>query len=180
MGNAVITGEDESSVAHTLDISLSIDITDIGSTAVSEPNLEGKEVTYSNGDNSSTGLAEKYIGTYKSNIVDETDGKFTKLGERVFEITEINDGVASGKFYTTFKEDGVPEYFEFTNCKGEYGHYIFEYTDENGETHRGRFYTTGSRAQNIDLSLECETYDNGNSFIVEDLNCNGMYIRVFD
>ena len=56
---------------------------------VVKPDLKGKKVEVS----TANGLSDKYVGTYKANIVIEKDGEFVNIGERTLEIDSVQDGI---------------------------------------------------------------------------------------
>ena len=51
----------------------------------------------------SSHLDERYIGTYKNDIITEENGAFVKIGERVLTITSCENGKVSGSYTEIYK-----------------------------------------------------------------------------
>jgi hypothetical protein len=47
---------------------------------------------------------EKFVGTYKNDIITEKDGKFVKAGERILEITQIDGEKVSGSYREEYRD----------------------------------------------------------------------------
>ncbi len=99
LGTGIISGKDDSGKEHNLSIEILFKLSDINKTTVSRPDLAGKTVQkYVQKDYSKLSNPNLYLGTYKTNIIIEKDGKFTKIGERFVEITSISDKEVSGTY----------------------------------------------------------------------------------
>lgn len=129
-GEIVLSGKDKNGSVHDLSVGVTVRMTAVGDTKIVLPDLTNANVTKAEqGDN---GLSSRYVGKYKSNIVIERNGQFVKAGERVLEITGVEQGRVIGTFTETIKpefekEMGEPLVFTF-NEKSESGNgpsYIF-------------------------------------------------------
>lgn len=129
-GEIVLSGKDKDGNVHDLSVGVTARMTAVGETKIVLPDLTNANVTKAEqGDN---GLSSRYVGKYKSNIVIEKNGQFVKAGERVLEITGVEQGRVIGTFTETVKpefekEIGEPLVFTF-NEKSESGNgpfYIF-------------------------------------------------------
>lgn len=123
LGTAVLSGKDEKGQVHELTLQLLGKLTGINSTKVTKPDLTGKKVTkeYSAGQQTTPGISnpQKFIGTFKNNILIEKDGKYVKIGERIIDITQIDNKTVSGRYHEEYKP-GFEQYaadkkdFKFT------------------------------------------------------------------
>ncbi len=187
VANTVITGEDENGGSHTLEFQIMADIFDINSTVVTEPQLDGEIVHYNTLEKNPI-LSEKYIGVYKSSIIDDTGDSFVKLGERILELTSVTDDSVIGKFYTTVHEEGTPEYFEFTAKPISPHELSFEYITSDGKTRTCRIYSGGSMNHNLHLNFDImmseESSGSAEQTVVIQVDsssmANGLYIREFE
>jgi hypothetical protein len=106
LGTATITGKDSQGQAHDFTIEVLGKLKDINTTTVSKPDLTGKKIVKEIGKpNSGPELKnpQKFIGTYKNDIIIEKEGKFVKTGERILEITQIDENGVSGRYYEEYK-----------------------------------------------------------------------------
>lgn len=104
LGSGVISGKDEQGTEHTVTFELLGKVLNVGATIVNKPDLSGKKVQKQVEQNYNTlSNPEKYIGKYKSDIVIEKDGKFKKIGEKIIDITKIDDKGVSGTYSEEFK-----------------------------------------------------------------------------
>lgn len=110
LATGVLSGRDDEGVTHEISIEMLFKVYDIGSTQVSMPNLEGKNVKKSvNRYYYTWTVTEKYIGKYVNDIIIEKDDKFIKIGERYVEIAHVDDNHVSGRYYEIYR-DGYDEY----------------------------------------------------------------------
>lgn len=187
--NAVVTGtlvgKDENGNEHSLACELTYALRDIHTTAVTEPDLNGKEVNYvTRQETEKVGmLAQKYVGRYKIDIIDTVDDAFVKIGERDFEITSI-DGQTFTALYAERYQDGyAPETVRVYAAQGHWDEnlyeYVLEYTDENGETAYGVLNT---RQGDLCIYFGIEITEDGTGFTTKhDTNFrSNTFIRVFD
>ncbi|MCR4436057.1 MAG: hypothetical protein QHH06_06220 [Clostridiales bacterium] len=140
--SGVLSGKDKEGNGHDLTLEVLFKISDINSTSVSKPQLEGKKVekrTYAAEERT---ISQKFIGKYKNDIVILKDDKFIKIGERIVDITQVDGTHISGHYSEKFKE-GYDEYaankmdinFDAQvkdNCNAE-----FEYTNSSGNKETG-------------------------------------------
>jgi hypothetical protein len=145
-GEIVLSGKDKDGNVHDLSVGVTARMTAVGETKIVMPDLTNANVTRAEqGDN---GLNSKYVGKYKNNIVIEKNGQFVKAGERVLEITGVEQGRVIGTFTETVKpefekEIGEPLVFTF-NEKSESGNgpfYIF--TTSAGEKGSFQLFPNG-------------------------------------
>ncbi|HEX9062743.1 MAG TPA: hypothetical protein VF941_21440 [Clostridia bacterium] len=182
LGEVSITGKDKKGTIHELTFSVSAKLYDINKTTVSKPDLNGKKVEVTH-----NGLDERYIGKYKNDMVIEKDGKFTKIGERVLEITKIDDDKICGKYHETLKP-GFESYltdkydFEF-QLKNGTDLNAFDYKDSSGKDCKGILHQRGNRNVALSLNVKIDNYgDRGVSWSSDDrgIRDNSDFIRVFE
>ncbi len=110
LGSGVISGKEENGVEHKLTLEILVKITGVNSTKVSKPDLTGKKIEKSVEQNySKLSNPEKYIGKYKTDLVIEKEGKFEKIGEKIIDITAIDEKNISGRYYEEYTK-GYEEY----------------------------------------------------------------------
>jgi hypothetical protein len=185
IGSVTVAGRDPKGAEHIFTFELAISITDINNTVVAAPDLQGKNVSYSQ--DSSYGLDEKYVGKYKNDIIEIQDNAFVKHGERFIEITSVNNGIISGKYYEIFNDeytDTKARNFEFTSEKSDSKRgydTIIKYKDENGEDKTGVIYMSGLSDISITLDIIIEEHSNGGySFTSDSEVFHGNFVRVFE
>lgn len=173
---ASMSGEDSKGIEHTYTIEFSIDIKDINNTVVKAPNLDGQEVTYSK---EGFEFDQKYIGKYKNDIVEVENNSFIKLGERVIEITSIEDGNIKGRYYEVYNEGHEPEETRSFKFSSDYDESNYEtkinYVDNNGQNKQGVIYQ--ANLQDIHLALDVTFNDDG-GYSYEGVGTN--FIRIFE
>ena len=157
-GHLVLSGKDKNGVQHELKMDVVFKLSDIGSTKVAAPDLTNAEVEKVSHTNS---FSSKVVGTYKNNIVIEKDGEIIKIGERVLEITGVENGKVTGKYYETVKPEFAAEYPEPYNFTFEYNPdyskpmAFFSYTNPKGEQEFGQLHMSGSPGKiYLDLGIE--------------------------
>jgi hypothetical protein len=101
-----INGKDVQGQDHEISVEILAELLDVNSTTVSKPDLTGKEVVKQVYKNVGPELTnpQKFIGTYKNDILTEKDGKFAKAGERILEITQIDGEKVSGNYHEEYKD----------------------------------------------------------------------------
>ncbi|WP_259473065.1 hypothetical protein [Clostridium estertheticum] len=173
LGTGVISGKDEKGVEHKLTFELLAKMTDVNTTKVSKPDLTGKKVEKNvEQDNSKLTNPEKYLGKYKTDILIEKGAKFVKIGEKVLDITALDNKGASGRYYEEYAK-GFEEYaadkkdFKFNS--------IFEKGQLQGNVKAPNF--TGS----ISIDQGSATiYFNTNGNRTEKILFNDCYNKVFN
>ncbi|WP_253198962.1 hypothetical protein [Clostridium estertheticum] len=178
LGTGLISGKDAKGVEHKLTFELLAKMTDVNTTKVNKPDLTGKKVEKSieQGYSKITN-PEKYIGKYKTNILIEKDAKFIKIGERILDITALDNKGVSGRCYDEYSK-GFEKYavdkkdFKFTS------------TFEKGESN-GKFKAVNSKDNeeqgNINIDKGSATiYFNTNGNKTEKILFNDSYSKVFN
>lgn len=144
LGTGVLSGKDEHGVEHTFTFELLCKISDINSTVVNKPELSGKKVEKSIERNyDKLSKPEMYTGTYKNNIIIEKDGKFEKIGERIVDITQVDDKGVVGRYHEEYKKgyedySSKPKDFKFeAKFQNAPHHATFNYTNPSGKIMEG-------------------------------------------
>ncbi|KLU67296.1 hypothetical protein DEAC_c05080 [Desulfosporosinus acididurans] len=128
LGSAVVSGKDEQGTVHAITIEVLAKLTNINSTVVTKPDLSGKKVVKNVIKNENSGPEisnpQEFMGKFKNDILITKDGKFVKVGERIIEITQIDQTSATGRYYEVYKT-GFDQYattkrdFSFTATKSK-------------------------------------------------------------
>jgi len=141
----VLSGRDEEKNVHEVNFEIEMNLTDINSTEITEPDLTGKNVQINefNNERPQERLTSQFEGTYKSEIVKTIDGKFEKIGERFVVIEKIDENEISGRYFEVYKdgyESADPVNFEFSG--GNYDPYSvnISFIDSNGKSTSGNIY----------------------------------------
>lgn len=154
-GDVILSGKDKKGVQHDLTLSVVFNLTDIGKTKISKPNMSGAKVEKVS---HFGGLTSGFVGTYKNNIVIDKDGKFVKIGERTLEITSVEDGNVAGKYTETVKPGFEADYPDVYNFQFEYKQKdydsMFTYTNAKGEQEQGRINPSNPGKIYLDLQIE--------------------------
>ncbi|WP_141335514.1 hypothetical protein [Paenibacillus sp. tmac-D7] len=156
-GDVILSGKDKSGVQHDLSLNVVLKLSDIGNTKITKPDLTGANVEKVS---QSGGFSSKYAGKYKNNIIIEKDGKFVKIGERILEITSVENNKVTGKYYETVKPGFEAEYPDKYNFTFEYNPSnskpmsFFTYTNAKGEQENGQLHPSGSGKIYLDLNIE--------------------------
>lgn len=188
--NAVImgtlVGKDKNGVEHTISGECALTLRDIHQTAVTEPNLDGKDVEYvaaTAKDEKRGELGQRYVGKYKIDIIDTQDDQFVKIGERVFEITSIDGKNFTATYAEQYKDGNAPEVVRNYSMNGHYSdeqyEYVLEYTDENGNQAYG---TMMPEQGDVRVNFGVEFAPEGSGYSISsdfDFRSN-TFIRVFD
>ncbi|NNU78008.1 hypothetical protein [Clostridium estertheticum] len=172
LGTGVVSGKDAKGVEHKLTFELLAKMTDVNTTKVNKPDLTGKKVEKNvEQDHSKLTNPEKYLGKYKTDILIEKDTKFVKIGERIVDITALDNKGVSGRYHEEYAK-GFEEYavdkkdFKFNS--------IFEKDQFNGNVKAPNF--TG----NISIDQgSASIYFNQNENNSGTLISNGNYSKVF-
>lgn len=92
-GDITLSGKDKNGVQHDLNLNVIVKLSEVGNTKITMPDLTGakvEKVSYSNG------FSSKYVGKYKTISLWRKDGKFVKIGERMLEITSVDNDKVKG------------------------------------------------------------------------------------
>ena len=166
LGTVTISGKDDKGNTHELTLDILFRVYDVNNTEISKPDLTGKKVVKEEGISREKPSSEiltnpdKYIGSYKNDIIIEKNGRFEKIGERKLEITKLDNSQVAGKYTEEYKDD-YQEYaankleFSFVGnfAEGNYHSATLEITDNSGGTQQGNIYIDEYRAK-IDLYLD--------------------------
>lgn len=170
----VLTGRDVDGNAHDLSLEVLVLLQDIDATTVQKPDLTGKNVVISKDTYvDTTALSPKFVGTYKSSIIEETPDSVVKIGERTIVITEIANGRVKGSFTETYiagYEDRLNDQSEFTFDVAATDPYsvMLQFTDKSGKIQNGSLYF-----DNMSYTVQ---------FFIENFKeaKNATFVRVFD
>ncbi len=170
----VITGVDKDGAVHDLSAEVLVRMQDIGTTAVTKPDLTGENVVmnkdvYVDPD----ALSPKFAGTYRNDIITETPEAFVKIGERVLVIREIADGRVRGSYEETYLpgyEDRLNDCssFEFDVPSSDPYSVMLQFTDKAGIQRSGSIYFD-TNSYTVQMYLDNET-----------MQKNAVFNRVFD
>jgi len=184
IGRISLTADDKDGSTHLYTVELSIEIFDVNNTAVNKPDLTGEDVEYSRG--SGYSFDEKYIGTYKNDIVGLEGNTFVKKGERILEITSVQDNKLMGTYREVYNDvyesDDSMVSFDFITDDFNSGYYLaFHYQDKNGEDKTG-IIQRGDGMQNLNVVFDVEIDEDGNGYSQRnyDENFDNNFIRVFE
>lgn len=120
LGTATITGTDSQGQAHEITIEVLGKLKDVNSTTVTKPDLTGKEVVKQQAIKTmgkEITNPQKFVGTFKNDILIEKEGKFAKAGERILEITQMDQNGFAGRYHEAIKsgyEDSINAIEDFT------------------------------------------------------------------
>lgn len=110
LGTATLSGKDEQGTVHEITVDILVKLSDINTTKIPKPDLTGKKVVKQEGKVHASprgpGISnpEKYIGSYKNDILIEKDGKFVKIGERHLQITQLNSTSVAGNYSEEYRQ----------------------------------------------------------------------------
>jgi hypothetical protein len=153
-GDITLSGKDKNGVQHDLNVNVVAKLSDVGNTKVTLPDLTGakiEKVNYANG------FSSKYVGKYGNDIITEKDGKFIKIGERILEITSVDNDKVIGKYSETVNpgfESLYPDKdaFEFEYVPSESS--TFTYKDAKGEEKHGSIHQGGNGKVYFEMNIE--------------------------
>lgn len=158
LGTGILSGKDEDGTEHNLSLEVLFKITNINSTIVNKIDLTGKKVEKSvqnsENDRSKLNNPDKFIGSYKNDIIIEEDGKFQKIGERNLTIAHIDDKNIAGNY----KEEYFKGYEDYSTNKKSFNFDAkfndkdnfdanFDYTNSNGKINNGDIYINSYSAK---------------------------------
>ncbi len=174
--SVVLSGTDEDGVIHDLSLDLHVVMSDVGTTAVAEPDLTGKKVQISESNDPYTQnkLTEAFVGTYRNDVVSMADGKFVKIGERTIVVESVTADTVTGRYFETYVDGAThpaPLSFEFSVPNSGYYTLNVTYADRNG-TQTGNSITfdpSNGTASFYDYSSKADGTVG-----------NGLFPRVFD
>lgn len=181
-----ISGKDKDGNVHNVIAELLFKLYDINSTIVNKPNLEGKKVEKSTRSENSQEqvITKKCIGKYTNDIILEKDDKFTKIGERILEITNVDETdsdkiTVKCKYHEEYKKEYADTYkamkdMNFDISVNKYDSFgTFVYTDEWGNKKHGTI-SASSDTPGLTMALNMEKDSDDN------IKTDGIFSRSFD
>ncbi len=189
VGQAVFSGKDDVGQVHKFIVEVDVRFYDVNNTTFMSPDLTGKKTEVSTINPTSNGRwGNKYVGTYKSYIVEDKGERFEQVGTRFIEITSANGDTVSGRFYEVFEpgyvSEEAPLSFNFTSTYNEerpWDSFITFTDNRDGQQYNGTINETGRGSLYVDLYIE--PYDNGGyrSYSYDKLKFwNGEFFLDFD
>lgn len=171
-----ISYKDDKGTAHNLTYETLIKVVDINATKVNKLDLTGKKVKQSDvqGNDNKIDNPQMYVGTYKNDIVIEKDGKFVKIGERILELTSVDNKKITGKYQEQYIKG-----YEGYSSDIKNGNFTATFKDQ----YNANFQIIDSKGNKIDgnmsIPMDSSTVDFGfnNS---QDQSYNWQYNRVFN
>lgn len=159
LGIATIIGIDEQGNNHEVSIEVLLKLSDINSTSVTKPDLIGQKVnkqviTREQNGPQPISNPEKFIGKFNNDIVIEENGKYTKIGERVIEITAIDSNRVVGRYYEQYKtgfEDKAAN-------KEEFSFDAFFSSAEKNDPNSANAEVTSNTGVNTQINLHFDEY----------------------
>jgi hypothetical protein len=86
-------------------------LTDVNSTVVTAPDLTGKKVEKRTENAPQKDVVTKrFIGKYKNDVVIVKDDRFIKIGERILEITSIDEKQVTGRYTEQYTKEYADKY----------------------------------------------------------------------
>ncbi len=174
LGTAVLSGKDEQGQVHEISVEILGKMTDINSTTVTKPDLTGKKVVKETAKATEFGPEfsnpQKFVGTFKNDIVTEKDGKFVKAGERILDIAHIDGQTVAGRYHEEYKPGFEQLATAMKNFKFDARfendkntrNARFDYTADSGSTYKGDIYfeeRMGKIFFNVNYLLSNQGYD---------------------
>jgi len=180
-GEVTLVGRDAGGNVHDLKASVLVRVTDAGTTTVKAPDLTGAVVEKMG----RIGIDEKYVGTYRNDIVVEKDGEFRKIGERTLVIASADGDRVKGTYSEQVNPEFAAEYgasydiaFDYAPDAADPMPY-FAYVDGEGEQKYGQLSPGG--AANVYLVMGLERTEDGGYRSEEGRPfLNGEFSRVFE
>lgn len=180
-GDVVLSGKDKSGTQHDLALNVTMKLSHIGSTKITLPDLTGAHVEKAG--SRMGGFSDKYVGTYKNNIIIEKNGQFVKIGERTLEILSVGTDKVTGRYSETVKPGYEVEYPDKYNFTFEYNPFqgkddsAFSYTNAQGGKENGLLHPAGSGKLYLELNVEIMGQHSYRSNTRS--NYDGEFVRVF-
>lgn len=174
LGTATVTGKDSQGQTHNITVEVLGKLKDVNSTKVTKPDLSGKEVVKQIAQpNRGPELTnpQKFLGTFKNDIIIEKEGKFVKTGERFLEITNIDSNGVTGRYHEEYRagfENSINKTEEFTfngTFEKENRSVRFEVPNDQGGKVEGNIYLDDFMGKvNFNFNLNRPYMGNGPMF----------------
>lgn len=155
----ILSGSEKDGTEHELKLEMVFKIYNINSTSVVRPDLTGKKVEKNVVKTEPDRyVSEKYLGKWKNDIIIEESNEFVKIGERVIEITSIDDSYVYGTYTEIYKE----EYADYDSGENNYSFKAdmyenkgeLESTDSSGNVLENGFIYFGEGRIECRISIE--------------------------
>lgn len=172
-----ISYKDDKGTAHNLTYEALIKVSDINATKVNKLDLTGKKVKQSDvqGNDNKIDNPQMYVGTYKNDIVIEKDGKFVKIGERILQLTSVDNKKITGKY----QEQYIKGYEGYSSDIKD-GNFTATFKDQ----YNANFQIIDSKGNKIDgnmsIPMDSSIVDFGFNNNSQDQSYNWQYNRVFN
>jgi len=179
-GEVTLVGRDADGNVHDLKASVLVRVADAGATTVTAPDLNEASVKKVG----RIGIDEKYVGTYRNDIVVEKDGAFRKVGERTLVIASADGDRVTGTYSENITPEFVAEYGASYDIGFEYepdadSMPYFAYVDGEGKQKYGQLSPGG--AANVYLVMNLEKTEDGGYRAADDRPLfDGEFSRVFE
>lgn len=186
VGTASVVGSDDSGVEHTITLEVAMELTDINNTVVAAPDLTDKKVETHEVSEGVSGYMfdQRYVGVYKNDIIEADEDAFRKVGERVLEITKVENGVIEGRYYERYVDGYTPDAvrdFTFSGTDEMGKNTILNYVDNtDGVAKQAVLHRSGMQGENLMLELGLEFDEDGDYMAVYDMgDYNSEFIRQY-
>lgn len=144
----VLSGKDAQGSEHILTFEMLGKVSNINSTTVTKPDLSNKKVQKNvEKDYDKLSSPKSYIGTYKTDIVIQNEDKFEKIGERIVNISNIDDNHITGTYteeykkgYENYSNDKTNFNFDAKFNKNSHFDANFNYTSASSNSNKGHIY----------------------------------------
>ncbi|AHF09136.1 MULTISPECIES: hypothetical protein [Dehalobacter] len=178
LATVILSGKDAQEQVHEITMETLVKLTDINETVVQKPDLSGKEVQRTTERNSAgpqISNPEKFIGTFKNDIIIEQDGKFIKIGERILQIAHVESANIAGKYseeyregFETYAQNALAFTFDATTSNQAKSDAMFEFRDNDGSNRSGSIYLDEANAKvYFNLNMSNGSYDSVFSPVLE-------------
>lgn len=154
MGTIIASGVDEKGKVHELSFEVLVKIKDINATAVVKPDLKGKKVVEkkaTSGREQTEFNPDQFVGQYKNDMIMEKDGKFIKVGERILDITQIDQNTVQASYQEAFKED-------FAEYATDYSELTIQAKLDKDAHNNATFETTNKAGNKISGTMAFDNY----------------------
>lgn len=178
-GELVLSGKDKDGNPHDLAVSIMLKLTGIGETKITVPDLTNAHVDKLS--QSSFGFSSKFIGTYMNTIILEKNGQFVKAGERILEITGVDQDKVTGTYNEVLTpgfeaELGGAISFTFESNLTAMRERTFTYTQPDGK--QGEFWLYPNTMGTINMNMDAG--DMAKKGSARQFNLYGEFTRVFE
>lgn len=174
IGTASVVGTDENGVEHTITLEVSAELADIDATEVAAPDLTDKKVEEHEVNTGASGYVfdQRHVGVYKNDIVEVDADAFRKVGERVLEITKVENGIIEGRYYESYAEGYTPDVvrdFTFSGTDEMGKNTVLNYVDNtDGVAKNAVLHRSGMHGENLIFEIGLEIDEDGDYIMMYD------------